>query len=159
MDPKEFDTRLREVAVLKEVKLARDPQGSRIVDEEPPTEMMVQHFIPETRPCAYCDRSCTTCLNHVYTLDKKKYRRGWVTQCDTCKKKVDLKTGQLTNSQGVGRNYISQGLRTASPGTKLGRPRKDFWNEPVKIFTEEQAREQEARRAELLDRLQEMRNK
>lgn len=158
MDPKEFDTRLREVAVLKEVKLARDPQGSRIVDEDPATEMMVDHVLPATRPCAYCDRSCNTCLNHVYTLDKKKYRRVWVTQCDTCKKKVDLKTGQLVISA-TGVNYISKGIRIPQPGKELGRPRKDFWNEPVKIFTEEQAREQEARRAELLDRLQEMRNK
>jgi len=159
VDPKEFDTRLREVAILKEVKLARDPQGSRIVDEDPATEMMVDRTLPETRPCAYCDRSCTTCMNHVYMLDKKSYRRKWVTQCDTCKKKVDLTTGQVINPKGVGVNYISQGIRIPKPGAKLGRPRKDFWNEPVKIFTEDQAREQESRRAELLDRLQEMRNK
>ena len=38
MDKQEFETRLAEVAVLKQVKLARDPQGSRLVDEEPATE-------------------------------------------------------------------------------------------------------------------------
>lgn len=161
MDPKEFDTRLREVAVLKEVKLARDPVGSRLVDEDPATEMMIQHLIPETRPCVYCDKSCTTCMNHSFMLDKKIYKRVWITQCETCKKKVDLKTGKVIENpnNGLGVNYVARGLRTAGPGNRLGRPRKDFWNEPVKIFTEEQAREHELKRADMLDRLANLRNK
>lgn len=158
MDKQEFETRLREVAVLKQVKLARDPQGSRIVDEDPAMEQVIDHTLPATRPCAYCDRSCTTCMNHAFMLDKKSYRRVWLTQCDTCKKKVDMKNACLV-APVTGVNYVNKGIRIARPGKELGRPRKDFWNEPVKIFTEDQAREQESRRADLLDRLQEMRNK
>ena len=159
MDKQEFETRLAQVAVLKEVKLARDPQGSRIVDEDPATEQVIDHTLPKTRPCVYCDKSCTTCMNHVYTLDKKSYRRAWVTQCDTCKKRVDLKTGQLAIPAATGVNYISKGIRIAKPGKELGRPRKDFWNEPVKIFTEDEAREHSLTRAGILDRLNELRNK
>ena len=159
MDKQEFETRLAEVAVLKQVKLARDPQGSRLVDEEPATEFVIDHVLPATRPCTYCDKSCTTCMNHVYMLDKKSYKRDWVTQCDTCKKKVDLKNGCLVAPQNAGVNYIARGLRTAGPGAKLGRPRKDFWNEPVKIFTEDEAREHSLKRADMLDRLANLRNK
>jgi len=159
VDQEEFKSRLREVAVLKQVKIARDPQGSRLVDADAPTEFVIDHTLPETRPCAYCDRSCTTCMNHVFMLDKQQYRRAWVTQCDTCKKKVDLKNGCLINPSGAGVNYISRGLRTAKPGNRLGRPRKDFWNEPVQIFTEEQAREMSLKQAGILDRLSELRNK
>jgi hypothetical protein len=159
VDQQEFETRLREVAVLKQVKIARDPQGSRLVDEDPPMELVIDHILPPTRPCAYCDRSCTTCMNHVFMLDKKQYRRAWVTQCDTCKKKVDLKNGCLINPQAAGVNYISQGIRVAKPGNRLGRPRKDFWNEPVKIFTEDEAREMSLKQAGMLDRLAALRNK
>jgi hypothetical protein len=159
VDKQEFQTRLSRVAVLKQVKVARDPQGSRMVDADAPTELAVDRTLPETRPCAYCDRSCTTCMNHVYMLDKKEYRRTWITQCDTCKKKVNLETGQVLNPEAAGVNYISRGLRTAKPGNKLGRPRKDFWNEPVQIFTEEQAREMSLKQAGILDRLSELRNK
>jgi len=154
-----FRTWLAEVAVLKEVKLARDPQGSRIVDEEPPTELVIDHTLPQTRPCAYCDRSCTSCMSHVHTLDRKTYRRTWITQCDTCKRKVDLKTGQVIIPPAAGANYVAKGIRVPKPGNKLGRPRKDFWNEPVQIFTEEEAREHSLKRAGILDRLNELRNK
>jgi len=159
VDQEQSETRLREVAVLKQVKLARDPQGSRLVDDDPAMELVIDHTLPPTRPCAYCDRSCTTCMNHVFTLNKKSYKRDWVTQCDTCKKKVDLKTGQVVNPQAAGVNYISRGIRIAKDGNKLGRPRKDFWNEPVKIFTEDEAREHDLKRAGMLDRLAQLRNK
>ena len=162
MDQQEFETRLREVVVLKEVKLARDPQGSRPVDDEPATEFVVDQIIPQTRPCAYCDQSCTTCMNHTMKLvgnNRHNTRREWITQCDTCKKKVDLATGKIIPPQATGANYVAQGLRKAKPGNQLGRPRKDFWNEPVKIFTEDEAREISLKHAGILDRLANLRNK
>jgi hypothetical protein len=72
---------------------------------------------------------------------------------------VDLKTGQVINPQATGVNYISRGIRIPKDGNKLGRPRKDFWNEPVKIFTEEEAREHDLKRAGIMDRLANLRNK
>ena len=100
-------------------------------------------------------------MNHAYTIDKKAYKRSWTTQCDTCKKKVDLVTKQVIENPNSGKGiyYIARGLRKAKPGNKLGRPRKDFWNEPVQVFTEEQAEEQRARHADMLDRLAALRNK
>jgi hypothetical protein len=159
VDQEEFETRLREVAVLKKVKLARDPQGSRLVDDDPAMELAIDHTLPQTRPCAYCDRTCTGCMSHAHVLNKKTYRREWVTQCDTCKRKVDLTTGQVIVPPATGVYYVSKGIRMPKPGNKLGRPRKDFWNEPVKIFTEEEAREHELKRAGMLDRLAQLRNK
>ena len=160
MDKQQFETRLREVAVLKQIKLARDPQGSRIVDEEPATEFVIDHVLPATRPCAYCDRSCTTGMNHTSKLvNRYNTRREWITQCDTCKKKVDLATGKIIPPPATGANYVAQGLRKAKPGNQLGRPRKDFWNEPVKIYTEDEAREISLKHAGILDRLANLRNK
>jgi hypothetical protein len=157
VDQEEFETRLREVAVLKQVKLARDPQGSTWVDAEPATELAIQHVLPQTRACEYCDRTCTGCMNHAHVLNKKTYRRDWVTQCDTCKRKVDLETKQVIVPPATGVNYVSKGIRMPKPGNRLGRPRKDFWNEPVQIFTEEQARDHYLKRADLLDRLETLR--
>ena len=162
MDQDQFHTQLSKVVVLKQVRLAPDTANTRYRSgEEPLTEQVIDHVLPRTRPCAYCDQSCSGCMSHLRAQDKKTYRRSWVTQCDTCKKKVDLNTGQVieAGSSGRGVYYVSRGLRIPKPGAKLGRPRKDFWNEPVKIFSDEEAREQESRRADLLDRLHAMRNK
>ena len=162
MDQQQFETRLREVAVLKQVRLARDPLGSRWVDEEPAMELAIDHTLPRSRPCAYCDQSCTTCMNHTLKLvgnNQHNTRREWITQCDTCKKKVDLTTGKVIPPQATGSNYVAQGLRKAKPGNRLGRPRKDFWNEPVKIYTEDEAREISLKHAGMLDRLAQLRNK
>jgi hypothetical protein len=165
VDKQIFETRLAEVAVLKKVKIARDPQGSRLVDDEPPTEFMVERTLPETRSCVYCDKTCNgqSCMNHTLKLvgnNKHDTKREWVTQCDSCKKKVDLKTGKIILPVAAGNNYVSQGLRIAKPGNRLGRPRRrDFWNEPVQIYTEDEAREISLKHAGMLDRLNELRNK
>jgi hypothetical protein len=101
-------------------------------------------------------------MNHTLKLvgnNQHNTRREWITQCDTCKKKVDLTTGKVIPPQATGSNYVAQGLRKAKPGNRLGRPRKDFWNEPVKIYTEDEAREISLKHAGMLDRLAQLRNK
>jgi hypothetical protein len=159
VDKSLFRAWLSEVAVVREEKVARDPVGSRQADAEPITELVIDHTLPKTKPCAYCDKTCTGCLSHSYTLDRKTYKKTWVTQCDTCRKKIDLKTGKIITPPPVGVNYVNQNLRQAQPGNRLGRPRKDFWNEPVRIYTEEEAREQSLKHAGMLDRLAQLRNK
>lgn len=159
MDKKLFEAWLAEVAVLKQTRLAPDLHGWRD-GSEPLTQLTIDHVKPQTRPCKFCDQQCSGCLNHSFTLDKKIYRKIWITTCDTCKKRVDLATGKIiqpANNTGV--YYQARGLRTAGPGKTLGRkPKQAFWNEPVKIYTEEEAAEIRLRHAGMLDRLAQLRD-
>lgn len=162
MDKSEFESRLAQVARIKKEKVARDPVGSRLVDQEPVMETVIEHVLPEKRPCEFCERECNGCLNHSIKLvgsNKNNARREWVTTCDTCKRKVDIVNRRVIPPAPVGTNYVAQGLRKARPGNSLGRPRKDFWNEPVQIYSEDEAREINLKHAGMLDRLAQLRNK
>ena len=159
MDKKLFEAWLSEVAVVKQVKLEPLSKG-RKPDAEPVTELIIDHTLPQTRDCGFCEKQCSGRLNHTHALDKKTYRKAWITTCDTCKKRVDLATGKVIppgNNTGV--YYQARGLRTAGPGKTLGRkPKQAFWNEPVRIFTEAEAEEHRSRHAGMLDRLAQLRD-
>lgn len=133
MDPKEFQVRLAEVAVLKEVKLAREPLhgGYSKNKQEPLTEMVIDYTLPQTRPCEHCTNECSGQMNITYRQQSKlSTMRQLSISCGTCKKKIDPDTGKPIEVKPVGTNYVAQGLRVASPGKKLGRPSKlPWWNQ------------------------------
>lgn len=155
MDKAEFEQRLSEVAVLKEVKIAREPEGARSTDTDPLVELVIDKVLPESQSCEFCKNSCSGHLTHTRSTKTQL----WKTTCVTCKKNINLETRTVIEpDQGV--NYVAKGLRVAAPGKKLGRPaleKKAWWNEGNEVATD--TRSAAERSADFLDRLAAMRNK
>lgn len=137
MDPNEFNQKLREVACVKQIQ-------SQVDD----TNFNEIQIVAKTYPCEWCNESCTSYMNHWFEFDKKNYKPQLKSSCATCKKKVDVSTGQVG-----GKAFVARGIRQPRPGMKLGRPpkRKDWWNDDTGIILD--GKDAGERRAELLDRL------
>jgi len=164
VDQEEFQRRIDEIAIFKQVKSGEPAKGRKYTDLEPEMELEFVSYRNPTPICPGCKDTKNPKLNHTYVLENR-YRDKKILKstCPNCKDIVDIRTNTVIpreDKKAVGVYYVAKGLRTAAPGKKLGRPTKTkthWWNEGNEASTD--GKSDAERRAELLDRLQEMRNK
>lgn len=120
MDQKEFERRLAEVARFSQVRMAQEYWGTKNLSDEEPMTIRVECVLPEQRRCEWCTQSCSSYMNHWRTWNQRDQVWTWHSSCGTCKKNVNVKTGEV----GYNKKFVKQNLRTPSPGKKLGRPAK-----------------------------------
>jgi hypothetical protein len=166
VDQEEFRRRIDEIAIFKEVKTGEPAKGRKYTDLEPEMELQFVAYRNPTPVCPGCNSTNNPVLNHSYII-KHKYRtespKILKSSCPNCKQVIDIRNNSVVpreEKKMVGVYYVAKGIRTAAPGKKLGRPTKTktyWWNEGNEASMD--GKSDAERRAELLDRLQQMRDK
>lgn len=160
MDQKKFEEWLNTIGNWERVKPSNGPGLPRpdLHDEpSPDIKLLTLHVTTNCKVC-HDTKDCQVIQRLIKQPATRSQPAHWTGFCETCKKRFDPRTGQMVESK----KFVKQGLRQASPGKRLGRPSKqsEFMrecNEIAQNLKSTQPQDPMVRRAELLDRLEQLR--
>lgn len=152
MDPVKFEAWLSEIAHWhKPVPSDSAGRKGRMEPEARQTGPEIQKLKTCQVPCEWCENTCNSTDAKRWYKEPTKTGTQWRGYCETCKKKYNPQTKQLGTQA-----FVKQGVRQASPGQRLGRKPK-WWNVGNEL-AHPMDLDSQARRAEMLDRLEALRN-